>query len=263
MAAMLTTASPSLVVRNGFLHFMFGEELTDSSSPASRPRSLPPKFRYNEGGAPDESDDVAKGAGESQLRCLAEIMSLKPRPRLANFASPSPTASPASIADSPASASVGSPASFGERSGGGTSYGGYAVIPASVHSAAIATEALALYSVGSQGHAQRKCKPCAFARSVPGCKFGAACCFCHVVADHPEQVRVRPCKGKRERVKRQLAALEQAISKDPELLAAGNLVLPALVERGEAARARVMAHLSQVAADAYRAQICMGDKSRC
>mmetsp|Transcript_23148 Transcript_23148/g.66439 ORF Transcript_23148/g.66439 Transcript_23148/m.66439 type:complete len:251 (-) Transcript_23148:324-1076(-) len=250
---MLATASPSLTVKNGFLEFQFGD-LVESSPLASRPRSLPPKFRCAEGGADDGDDDVAQDAGEEQLRCLAEIMSPKPRPRLANLASPSPTAS-----------LVGSPASFGEGSSSSSSskMDGYMAMPPSVHREAIDAEDLASYSVGSQGHTQRRCKPCAFARAPPGCKFGAACCFCHVVAEHPEPVRVRPCKGKRERVKRQLAALEQAISKDPELLAAGNLVLPALVERGEAARARVMAHLSQVAADAYRAQICMGDKSRC
>lgn len=52
-------------------------------------------------------------------------------------------------------------------------------------------------SLGSAGHADRTCRPCAFARSTAGCKFGAECNFCHLVAEHPESVRMRPCKGER------------------------------------------------------------------
>jgi len=114
-------------------------------------------------------------------------------------------------------------------------------------------------SVGSQGHATRDCRPCAFVRSAAGCKFGTACNFCHVVGEHPEAVRVRPCKGKRERLKRQLQTIEKAVAQDPDLLASGSLTLPALVDRNSKTHARVMAHLAQVAANAY--QGLSGDQS--
>lgn len=110
-------------------------------------------------------------------------------------------------------------------------------------------------SVGSQGHATRTCRPCTFARSTVGCKFGADCQFCHEVADHPEAVRVRPCKGKRERFKRQMAAIEKAISEDPDLYYQGQLSLPALADRSDRSRSRIMAQLSETAAGAYRERI--------
>jgi len=109
-------------------------------------------------------------------------------------------------------------------------------------------------SLGSAGHAERACRPCAFARSLAGCKFGAACNFCHLVAEHPETVRMRPCKGKRERFKRTMAAIEGKIAQNPELLSNGGLSLPAFVDRNPQARARVMAQLAQVAAGAYRCE---------
>eukprot|EP00429_Kryptoperidinium_foliaceum_P084267 CAMPEP_0176233934 /NCGR_PEP_ID=MMETSP0121_2-20121125/26076_1 /TAXON_ID=160619 /ORGANISM="Kryptoperidinium foliaceum, Strain CCMP 1326" /LENGTH=368 /DNA_ID=CAMNT_0017573335 /DNA_START=57 /DNA_END=1164 /DNA_ORIENTATION=+ len=105
-------------------------------------------------------------------------------------------------------------------------------------------------SVGSQGHASGSCRPCAFARSAAGCKFGAECQFCHEVADHPEAVRVRPCKGKRERFKRQMAAIERAIAEDPDLYDRGGLSLPALADRSDRARSRIMAQLQEAAAEA-------------
>jgi len=107
-------------------------------------------------------------------------------------------------------------------------------------------------SLGSAGHAEGTCRPCAFARSTSGCKFGAACNFCHLVSEHPESVRMRPCKGKRERYKRTMAAIESRIAQDPDLLTSGCLNLPSFVDRSPQARERVMAQLTQVAAEAYR-----------
>mmetsp|Transcript_29449 Transcript_29449/g.83928 ORF Transcript_29449/g.83928 Transcript_29449/m.83928 type:complete len:268 (-) Transcript_29449:32-835(-) len=133
---------------------------------------------------------------------------------------------------------------------------GYAqAFPPQAHppqSASMAGVDLASISVGSAGHATRECRPCAFARSSSGCKFGTDCHFCHIVEEHPESVRVRPCKGKRERLKRQMDAIEKAVAEDPDLLTSGKLALPPLLDRGSSSRIRVMAHLAQVAADAYR-----------
>mmetsp|Transcript_33769 Transcript_33769/g.97033 ORF Transcript_33769/g.97033 Transcript_33769/m.97033 type:complete len:297 (+) Transcript_33769:113-1003(+) len=127
--------------------------------------------------------------------------------------------------------------------------------PAVEAATAGSSDDVASLSIGSQGHATGDCRPCAFARSNAGCKFGASCRFCHIVAEHPESVRVRPCKGKRDRLKRQMDAIEKAVANDPDLLASGSLVLPPLVDRSGKARSRVMAQLSQIAADAFQERI--------
>lgn len=107
-------------------------------------------------------------------------------------------------------------------------------------------------SIGSIAHAEKQCRPCAFARSSAGCKFGMLCNFCHIVAEHPEAVRARPCKGKRERFKRTIALIEERVANDPDFFSGGGLTLPAFVDCNPRARARVMAQLAQVAADSYR-----------
>mmetsp|Transcript_97553 Transcript_97553/g.281506 ORF Transcript_97553/g.281506 Transcript_97553/m.281506 type:complete len:218 (-) Transcript_97553:218-871(-) len=109
-----------------------------------------------------------------------------------------------------------------------------------------------LPSLGSAGHATRTCRPCAFARSAAGCKRGAACTFCHVISEHSESVRARPCKGKRDRLKKAMAAIQERVAENPDLLSSGSLSLPAVVDRNPQARARTLAQLAQVAAEAYR-----------
>eukprot|EP00429_Kryptoperidinium_foliaceum_P064997 CAMPEP_0176066638 /NCGR_PEP_ID=MMETSP0120_2-20121206/33257_1 /TAXON_ID=160619 /ORGANISM="Kryptoperidinium foliaceum, Strain CCMP 1326" /LENGTH=429 /DNA_ID=CAMNT_0017400247 /DNA_START=16 /DNA_END=1302 /DNA_ORIENTATION=- len=106
-------------------------------------------------------------------------------------------------------------------------------------------------SIGSMGHATRNCRPCAFTRASMGCKFGEQCNFCHMTADHPEVVRARPCKGKRERMKRMMASIKERVSENPDLFANGGIVLPAFVEANPRSRAAAMSQLAQVAADAY------------
>jgi len=66
-----------------------------------------------------------------------------------------------------------------------------------------------LTSVGSALHAKKQCKPCAFAhyntewRPSPdrkvGCSEGVLCRFCHFRHSVGSKIRLRPCKGKRER----------------------------------------------------------------
>lgn len=63
--------------------------------------------------------------------------------------------------------------------------------------------------------------------------------------------RKLPCKGKRERIKKALALIEGKILQDPDIFASGRFFLPPYVESDPEARARAMAHLAQVAADAY------------
>mmetsp|Transcript_96011 Transcript_96011/g.277263 ORF Transcript_96011/g.277263 Transcript_96011/m.277263 type:complete len:178 (+) Transcript_96011:77-610(+) len=78
-------------------------------------------------------------------------------------------------------------------------------------------------------------------------------------ARHPSSVvgerrcRTRPCKEKRERIRRRMAELEARVAADPALFhTAGGLRLPAGLEADARARSRAMAQLAQVAADAYR-----------
>lgn len=61
-------------------------------------------------------------------------------------------------------------------------------------------------SVGSWGHASGFCRPCAFVRAEEGCKFGAMCTFCHA-AGHDDYVRARPCRAKRQRLRRVIAKI--------------------------------------------------------
>mmetsp|Transcript_63431 Transcript_63431/g.182591 ORF Transcript_63431/g.182591 Transcript_63431/m.182591 type:complete len:374 (+) Transcript_63431:141-1262(+) len=105
-------------------------------------------------------------------------------------------------------------------------------------------------SAGSRGHDEGLCKPCAFVGSEAGCRFGVDCRFCHVRAEHVKAARMRPCKGKRQRIKRQIARIEEAVAADPELLVNGGLELPSLVIQNAKARARVMAALAKVPANA-------------
>jgi hypothetical protein len=51
----------------------------------------------------------------------------------------------------------------------------------------------AIPTIGSAGHALRKCKPCAFAWKESGCQSGASCKFCHL-CDPAEKKRRRKAK---------------------------------------------------------------------
>lgn len=57
-----------------------------------------------------------------------------------------------------------------------------------------------LTSIGSIGHMNRKCIACAYFKSPLGCKNGIQCQECHIA--HIRKNKYRPCKGKRERMRR-------------------------------------------------------------
>lgn len=103
-------------------------------------------------------------------------------------------------------------------------------------------------SLGSRGHSAGTCRPCAFVRSASGCKLGVACDFCHVVDEHIAVTRLRPSKGKRNRVRKAVASIEEQVARDPELLSRGDLRLPKLVDLNPWARGRVSAMLAQLTA---------------
>jgi len=107
-------------------------------------------------------------------------------------------------------------------------------------------------SAGSAGHALGTCRPCSFAGSAAGCKFGASCSFCHLTSEHVGTARQRPCKGKRDRIKKAMEVIERKVAENPEYLDSGAFFLPALVDKNPQMRARAMAQLSQVATGACR-----------
>jgi len=67
--------------------------------------------------------------------------------------------------------------------------------------------------------------------------------------------RSRPCREKRERIRKRMAAIEGAIAQDPDLFVSGSLQLPSFADQSPRMRARVMAKLAQIATEAYRKQV--------
>lgn len=107
------------------------------------------------------------------------------------------------------------------------------------------------FSVGSWGHAIGRCRPCSFVRSAGGCRSGAMCTFCHQEDGHPAPPAPRPCKGKRQRLRKILERLENRVAQDPEWLVSGNMKLPAGVEHYPQQREAVMSRLLLIAAEAF------------
>lgn len=85
-------------------------------------------------------------------------------------------------------------------------------------------------------------------RSSTGCKNGIE--FCHFIKGHPETARHRPSKGKRERIKRAMIALE--VTKNPSVATNGGLPLPRVAGRSPYTWARETAQLGWIATDARR-----------
>lgn len=106
-------------------------------------------------------------------------------------------------------------------------------------------------SVGSTCHGSQTCRPCAFLRSQGGCRFGESCGFCHLLSEHPGRVRLRLCKGARQRLRSKMAAIADSVARDPDLVSSGGLQLPRLADRNPEARAHAMAQLARVA-EAHR-----------
>jgi len=103
-------------------------------------------------------------------------------------------------------------------------------------------------SVGSALHSQKKCSPCAFYHASVRCREGVMCAFCHL--NHNVKVRIRPCKGKRERYKKLKDHLFNRIENDPEGFNPNTLNLPPSIADDEILKAKLMSsladHLEQV-----------------
>mmetsp|Transcript_101258 Transcript_101258/g.292828 ORF Transcript_101258/g.292828 Transcript_101258/m.292828 type:complete len:243 (-) Transcript_101258:61-789(-) len=102
-------------------------------------------------------------------------------------------------------------------------------------------------SLGSLKHALGTCRPCAFARSSQGCKSGTACLFCHFPMEHQQQMRSRPCKGKRDRMKKHITRLEREVATNPSLVNGDSLHIPQFLESTPQAKARLRTRLEFVA----------------
>lgn len=101
------------------------------------------------------------------------------------------------------------------------------------------------------GNAFGTCRPCSCVRAAAGCESGVSTVYCHVAPGRSEGFRPRPCKGKRDRIKKAMATIEARIAEDPDVLTSGRFFLPPHVEGKPEARSRALAQLSQVAARAY------------
>lgn len=112
-----------------------------------------------------------------------------------------------------------------------------------------------LVSIGSAGHSLGTCRPCAYVRSRGGCRLGVLCEFCHFVGEQHSEPRIRPGKGKRERIKKAMSSLEEQVartSRDSNSASSSGAAvrIPRLVALNPCARNRVAARLQQLAADA-------------
>jgi len=68
-----------------------------------------------------------------------------------------------------------------------------------------------LPSTGSRLHEVGMCRPCVFVRQ--SCVYGEDCSYCHFA--HPKKSKNRPCKGRRERFRKQVSQMEQMILANP------------------------------------------------
>jgi len=84
-----------------------------------------------------------------------------------------------------------------------------------------------LTSLGSSKHLEGKCQPCAFCDvvgspvalgvgSAAECAAGILCRYCHFPHTSRPKVRLRPCKGRRERYRQVLTDLKPKIEEHPE-----------------------------------------------
>lgn len=75
-----------------------------------------------------------------------------------------------------------------------------------------------LWSMGSSGHRERKCKPCHYVHATQGCKNGLQCEFCHL--PHTESRSGKPsklCMSKRLHCKQVALAIEDLFTSHPDV----------------------------------------------
>lgn len=100
-----------------------------------------------------------------------------------------------------------------------------------------------LPSRGSDKHASGKCKPCMFAR-LEDCAEGANCRFCHLPHVNPK-IKIRQCKGKRERFKKLASRLSQRIDEDPDCFDPEHVEMPPSVARNLVLRTKLISLMTE------------------
>mmetsp|Transcript_2981 Transcript_2981/g.7620 ORF Transcript_2981/g.7620 Transcript_2981/m.7620 type:complete len:264 (+) Transcript_2981:102-893(+) len=96
-------------------------------------------------------------------------------------------------------------------------------------------------SIGSISHDSGLCRPCAFVNSKVGCRNDAFCSFCHV--PHHAESKRRPCKAKRDRVRRFVVRMENMIEDNPDAFAEDCPFLLPSIEHSSFLREKVMTRL--------------------
>jgi len=98
-----------------------------------------------------------------------------------------------------------------------------------------------LPSEGSALHAAGLCRPCAFVNSKAGCRNDMNCAFCH--APHQTESKRRPCKAKRDRVRRFIERMENMIEENPTSFNEDDPKLLPSIEHSAVLREKVMTRL--------------------
>lgn len=94
-----------------------------------------------------------------------------------------------------------------------------------------------LFDLGSSEHERGVCKPCAFA-ALDSCAAGSFCRYCHLPHDGV-RIKMRPCKGKRDRFKRLMDRIAEEIAADPLGHDVLSIKLPPSVAENDLLRRRV------------------------
>mmetsp|Transcript_22405 Transcript_22405/g.76773 ORF Transcript_22405/g.76773 Transcript_22405/m.76773 type:complete len:261 (-) Transcript_22405:146-928(-) len=104
-----------------------------------------------------------------------------------------------------------------------------------------------LTSVGSMKHAEGKCKPCLYNYNGTPCAAGVSCRFCHFPHKTLGRVRLRPCKGRREKVKKALDRIQKDVKDDPDNFDLLNLELPGTIANTPYLKDKLISRLSAYA----------------
>mmetsp|Transcript_3648 Transcript_3648/g.13405 ORF Transcript_3648/g.13405 Transcript_3648/m.13405 type:complete len:611 (+) Transcript_3648:57-1889(+) len=91
-------------------------------------------------------------------------------------------------------------------------------------------------------------------REKVGCLEGVLCRFCHFMHPAVSKIRLRPCKGKRERYRKLVNKLASRIDEDPEGFNAAELPIPASISDNPMLQARLLARLADHAEQAKTAR---------
>lgn len=117
-----------------------------------------------------------------------------------------------------------------------------------------------LPSVGSQGHVDGTCKPCAFITTRSGCRFRRQCGYCHY--PHERKRQQKPSKKIRERCKRYVMHQEQKLDANPDAIAEVEATMPESIQGVQKLKAKLLGQLSAYADTVRMRQRMHGDEDK-